>query len=171
MKEKCMTTISDDLIKRSADIRWPVGFDPVHADLFAHNAVVINAPAKSIWATLIAAAAWPEWYSNASDVVIDDPSGGLGEDVTFSWTTFGLKTASKVAECAPYERLGWYGNGDQLRAYHTWLLVPRLGESTYVVMEEIGMGDGARHLAQTNPGHMQRGHDLWNISLKFACET
>jgi hypothetical protein len=171
MKEKSMTTISDDLIKRSADIRWPVGFDPVQADLFAHNAVVINAPTKSIWATLIAAAAWPEWYSNASDVVIDDPSGQLGQDVTFSWTTFGLKIASKVAECAPYERLGWYGNGDQLRAYHTWLLVPRLGGSTYVVMEEIGMGDGAQHLAHTNPGHMHRGHDLWNISLKFACET
>ena len=22
----------------------------------------------------------------------------------------------------------------------------------------------------TNPGHLHRGHDLWNISLKFACE-
>jgi hypothetical protein len=166
-----MTTINDDLIKRSADIRWPVDFDPVHADLFAHNAVVINAPAKRIWATLIAAAVWPTWYSNASDVVIDDPSGQLGENVTFSWTTFGLKIASKVAEFAPYARLGWYGNGDQLRAYHTWLLVPRLGDSTYVVMEEIGMGDGAQHLARTNPGQIHRGHDLWNISLKFACEA
>jgi hypothetical protein len=28
----------------------------------------------------------------------------------------------------------------------------------------------ARHLARTNPGHLHRGHDLWNISLKFACE-
>jgi hypothetical protein len=166
-----MTTIHDDLIKRSADIRWPVGFDPVHADLFAHNAVVINAPVKSVWATLIAAANWPEWYSNARDVVVDDPSGHLNEDVTFSWTTFGLKIASKVAEFAPYARLGWYGNGDQLRAYHNWLLVPRPGGSTYVVMEEIGMGDGAHHLAQSNPGHMHRGHDLWNISLKFACEA
>jgi hypothetical protein len=166
-----MTTINDDFIERSADIRWPDGFDPAHADLFAHNAVVINAPAKSIWATLIAGAAWPKWYSNASDVVINDPSAQLGEDVTFDWTTFGLKIASKVAEFAPYERLGWYGNGGQLRAYHTWLIIPRCGDSTYVVMEEIGMGDGARHLAQTNPGHMHRGHDLWNISLKFACET
>ena len=133
----------------------------------SHNAVVINAPAKSIWATLIAASSWPEWSSNAHDVVIDDLSGQLAEDVAFSWTTFGLKIASKVAECAPYERFGWYGNGDQLHAYHSWLLVPRLGESTYVVMEEIGMGDGARHLAQTNPGHMHRGHDLWNVSLKI----
>ena len=62
MRESGMTTINDDLIKRSADIHWPVGFDPVHADLFAHNAVVINAPAKRIWARLIAAATWPNWY-------------------------------------------------------------------------------------------------------------
>jgi hypothetical protein len=166
-----MTTLHDDFIERSADICWPDGFDPANADLFAHNAVVVDASANSVWAKLIAAAAWPTWYSNASDVVINDPSGQLGEGVTFNWTTFGLKIASKVAECAPYERLGWYGNGDQLRAYHTWLLVPRLGESTYVVMEEIGMGDAAQQLAQTNPGHMHRGHDLWNISLKFTCEA
>jgi hypothetical protein len=166
-----MTIIHDDIIERSVDIGWPDGFDPVHADLFAHNAVVINAPARSIWANLVAAAAWPTWYSNASDVVINDPSGQLGEGVTFNWTTFGLKIASTVAEFAPYERLGWYGNGDKLRAYHTWLLIPRFGESTYVVMEEIGMGDGAQHLVHTNPGHMHRGHDLWNVSLKFACEA
>ena len=49
-----MTTICDDLIERSADIRWPDGFDPAHADLFAHNDIVINAPAKDIWAMLIA---------------------------------------------------------------------------------------------------------------------
>jgi uncharacterized membrane protein len=146
MREGVMTTISDDLIKRSADIRWPIGFDPVHADLFAHNAVVINAPARSIWAMLIAADAWPDWYSNASDVVVDDPSGELAEDLTFSWKTFGLTIASQVAEFTPYARLGWRLNGNQLRAYHTWLLVPRPGDSTYVVMEEIGMGEGAQHL-------------------------
>jgi len=126
---------------------------------------------ESVWAKLIAAAAWPTWYSNASNVVIKKPSDQLAEDVTFNWTTFGLKIASKVAEFAPYARLSWYGNGDQLRAYHTWLLIPRSGDGTYVVMEEIGTGDRARHLAQTNPGHLHRGHDLWNMSLKFACEA
>ena len=130
-----MNTINDDLTKRSADISWPVGFDPVHADLFAHNAVIVDASAESVWAKLIAAATWPTWYSNASDVVINDPSDQLGEDVSFNWTTFGLKITSKVAEFDPHARLGWYGDGDQLRAYHTWLLDPRLGDSTYVVME------------------------------------
>jgi hypothetical protein len=48
---------------------------------------------------------------------------------------------------------------------------PRSGTSTYVVIEGTGMGPAAQHLAQTNPGHMHRGHDLWNISLKFARES
>jgi hypothetical protein len=38
-------------------------------------------------------------------------------------------------------------------------------------LEEIGMGRAARHLAQAKPGHVHRGHDLWNISLKFTCES
>ena len=32
-------------------------------------------------------------------------------------------------------------------------------------------GANPRKLAQSNPGHMHRGHDLWNISLKFLCES
>ena len=63
-----------------------------------------------------------------------------------------------------------YGTGDQLPAFHGWLLIPRHGTSTYVVMEETGLAPAARHLARTNPGHLHRGHDLRNISFKFACE-
>jgi hypothetical protein len=44
------------IIQRSVNIHWPDGYDPDHADLFAHNTVVI-----------------------------DDPSGALGEGVTFDW--------------------------------------------------------------------------------------
>jgi hypothetical protein len=166
-----MTIIDDDLIERSVNIHWPDGYDPGKSDVFAHNAIIIDAPAGDIWAKLIDAAAWPAWYSNASDLVVNDPSGMLSDGVTFDWTTFGLKIASTIAEYVPQSRIGWYGTGDQLRAYHTWLLIPRNGNSTYVVMEEVGLGPAARQLARTNPGHMHRGHDLWNISLKFACES
>jgi hypothetical protein len=116
-----MTTINDDLINRSADIRWPVGFDPAHADLFAHNAVVINAPAKSIWETLTAAAAWPKWYSNASDVVIDDPSGHLGEDasagtataISYALTTPGYwSLASAIAPTLSWKKSEWVTQHD-----------------------------------------------------------
>ena len=119
-----MSIIHDDLIERSVNIHWPDGYDPDHADLFAHNTTIIDAPARTIWAKLTAAAAWPTWYSNASDVVVNDPSGTLSEGVTFDWTTFGLKIASTIAEYIPHTRIGWHGTGDQLRAYHTWLLIP-----------------------------------------------
>jgi hypothetical protein len=163
-------TIQDDITRRSADIQWPDGLTPTDADLFAHNEIVISAPPPQIWRHLIAAPAWPGWYSNSANVVVNDPAGLLAAGVSFDWTTFGLQISSTVAECVPQVRLGWYGNGEGLRTYHTWLLMPR-GDSTYVVMEEIGLGDAAKRLARTNPGHMHRGHDLWNMSLKFLCET
>ena len=102
--------------------------------------------------------------------MVNNPSELLADSVSFEWTTFGLRISSTVAEFAPTARLGWYGRGEGLQAYHTWLLIPR-EHDTYVVMEEIGLGDGAKQLAQANPGHMHRGHDLWNVSLKFLCET
>ena len=44
-----MNIIHDDLIERSVNIHWPDGYDPGHADLFAHNTIVIDAPARTIW--------------------------------------------------------------------------------------------------------------------------
>jgi hypothetical protein len=74
-----MNTIHDDLIERSVDVHWPTGFDSESADLFAHNTIVIAASAESMWAKLTDAAAWPTWYSNPSDVFVDDSSGRLGK--------------------------------------------------------------------------------------------
>jgi hypothetical protein len=50
-------SITDDVQHRSAHIHWPADADPDHADLFAHNDIVINAPAEVIWDRLIRAAA------------------------------------------------------------------------------------------------------------------
>jgi Polyketide cyclase / dehydrase and lipid transport len=162
--------VEDDLAQRSLDIHWPDWLSPSAADLFAHNEITISAPPACVWDRLITATRWPQWYSNAANVVVDSPSGVLSEGATFEWTTFGLAISSTVAEFAPYMRLAWHGNGDGLRAYHAWLLVPLYG-GTHVVMEEIGLGDTAKKLVATNPGHMHRGHELWNVSLKFLCEA
>jgi uncharacterized protein YndB with AHSA1/START domain len=164
-------TIADDLAKHAPQINWPPGFDPETADLFAHNEILIERPIETVWQKLIAVQSWPEWYSNAHDVVVADPSGQLGQGVSFTWVTFGLHITSKVAEFVPETRLGWFGNGNDLRAYHTWLLTPRGRNETETVTEEVAFGPGAQMLAQTNPGQMHRGHDLWNISLKFLCES
>ncbi len=162
--------IQEDILHRSADMHWPEGLDPTAADMFVHNEILIQAPPEQIWQRLIDATAWPGWYSNARDVALNEAAQVLGECVTFEWTTYGFRIASAVAEFVPCSRLGWFGTGEDLRAYHTLLLVD-LGESTHIVMEELQLGGGARRLAETNPGQMHRGHDLWNISLKFLCET
>jgi hypothetical protein len=47
-KETGMSTIHDDLIERSVNIHWPDGYDPGNADLFAHNTIVIDVPARNI---------------------------------------------------------------------------------------------------------------------------
>ena len=163
-------TYRHDLAERSADIHWPDGYDPRDADLFAHNHITIDQPAEAIWQHLIAAGSWPQWYSNSHDVVVDDASGLLAEGVSCGWSTFGLKITSTVAEFVPEERIGWYGTGEGLRAYHTWLLLPD-DSITYMVMEEVGLGPGAQQLARTNPGHMHRATSSGTSSLKFLCET
>lgn len=42
-------SMKDDLAHRSPDIHWPDGFEPVRADLFAHNDLIINASCERVW--------------------------------------------------------------------------------------------------------------------------
>ena len=48
---------------------------------------------------------------------------------------------------------------------------PEWYSNSHDVVVNDASGPGAQKLAHTNPGHMHRGHDLWNISLKFLCES
>jgi uncharacterized protein YndB with AHSA1/START domain len=169
--EGAILSIIEDIQRRSAHIHWPEGIVPEQADLFAHNDIVIAAPAGKVWEHLIYATAWPDWYSNARNVTVNAPGRLLGAGVTFDWITFGAHIHSTVHEFEPRARISWYGETDQWLAYHTWLLEPRDETTTYVVMEETGTGANPRKLASSNPGHMHRGHELWNISLKFLCES
>jgi hypothetical protein len=164
-------TIQEDKVRRSIDIHWPEDVVPDDCPLFAHNAIVIASPAATIWNHLINPTEWPAWYTNADNVVVDAPDSVLADGVVFDWTTFGANIHSTVNEFEPYERIGWWGTTDEWRAYHTWLLQPLDNRNTYVVMEETGEGANPAKLAESNPGHMHRGHALWNASLKFLCET
>ena len=67
-------------------------------------------------------------------------------------------------------RIGWFGDGVGLRAYHTWLLVNQR-DGTYVTMEEAGNGPGAVAMAEANPDGMHRGHDLWLTRLRELSEN
>ena len=163
-------TMKQDLADREKDIHWPQGFDPSQADLFSHNALVINASCERIWGHIIHATKWPQWYPNSRDVRID--GGNVLEDGTvFHWSTFGLPLESRVNEFVPYTRIGWYGYtpGAAPSFYHTWYLKPR-GDVCLVVTDEVGKGKDAAHLRETDESLMHRGHDLWLATLKWVSE-
>ena len=163
-------TMKQDLADREKDIHWPEGFDPSRADLFSHNALVINASCERIWGHIIDATKWPQWYPNSKAVRID---GGnvLAHGTVFHWSTFGLPLESRVNEFVPHTRIGWYGYapGTAPTFYHTWYLKPR-GDACRVVTDEVGKGNDAAHLRATDESLMHRGHDLWLATLRWVSE-
>ena len=55
-------------------------------------------------------------------------------------------------------------------SYHTWYLTPE-GDGCRVVTDEVGNGESAVHLRETDEGLMHRGHDLWLATLKWISES
>jgi hypothetical protein len=163
-------TMKQDLANREKDIHWPQGFAPSQADLFSHNALLINASCERIWSHIIDAAKWPEWYPNSKEVKINDDTV-LKDGTLFRWRTFGLQLESKVNEFVPYTRIGWYGYapGTEPSFYHTWYLKLQ-GDACLVVTDEVGRGKDAAHLRETDESLMHRGHDLWLATLKWISE-
>jgi hypothetical protein len=107
-------------------IHWPEGFSPKQTDAFVHNQIFINAPAKVIWSNLVNAKDWPSWYSNSADVQITNADEDrLGPKSQFKWKTFGFPVSSRVNEFVPDIRLGWFGDGTGIHAYHTWLIIEK----------------------------------------------
>jgi hypothetical protein len=159
-----------DLSEANSQIHWPKGFDPKEADAFVHNEIWIKAPASVIWGILVNAGAWPAWYSNASDMRIDSSDEKtLEAETTFTWKTFGFPIQSKVNEFVPGKRLGWFGNGTGIRAYHTWLVVEKAG-GCEVITEESQVGPSAIRYNIEQPTAMHDGHDWWLTALKYRSE-
>ena len=72
---------------------------------------------------------------------------------------------SQVHEFAPNSRIGWFGQGTGMDAYHTFLLL-KAPEGCRVVTEEVVRGPGAVEFRKKDPQAMHRGHDLWLSALK-----
>lgn len=163
-------TFNADGALRSKDIHWPDGFDPEQADLFAHNEIVVHASCEKVFANIVDAQVWPSWYPNSQNVkLLNSPDGKLHEGARFSWDTFGVHIESQVHEFVPNSRIGWFGNGTGMNAYHTFLLI-RTGEGCRIVTEEVVKGPGAVEFRQKQPSAMHEGHDLWLRTLKQRSE-
>ena len=162
--------VTEDLKHANPNIHWPSGFSPKTADLYAHNEIVIDAPIGVVFRHIQEAEKWPGWYSNSQNVVIHGNDKLLKKDTEWDWDTFGVHIKSHINEFVVNSRIGWFGNGTGMRAYHTWYLIPKGEHRTLVVMEECVYGAGAKDLRQKDPAVMHRGHELWDTTLKALSE-
>jgi uncharacterized protein YndB with AHSA1/START domain len=163
-------TFNADGAKRNPDIHWPHGFHPEQAELFAHNEIVIHATCETVFTNLIDAEKWPSWYSNSKDIkLLNSSDGKLGQDTHFTWETFGVPISSRVHEFVPDSRLGWFGDGPGMSAYHTFLLL-KTEHGCHVVTEEVVKGPGTIDFRKNQPSEMHDKHQLWLTSLKERAE-
>jgi hypothetical protein len=164
-------TFNGDGAMRSEKIHWPKGFDPKGADLFAHNEIVVHAGCGAIFANLTDAESWPSWYSNSKDVkVLNTPDHKLQKNARLSWETFGFHIDSRVHEFEPDSRIGWFGEGNGVYAYHTFFL-EKTTEGCHVITEEVVKGPGAIQFREEQPSAMHEGHQLWLTTLKERSEN
>lgn len=142
------------------EIRWPARYRPEATRVHVRNELAMEAPAERVWAWLIRASRWPEWYPNARNVRIAGGGRDLAPGARFTWRTFGAAVGSVVEEFIAPERIGWTGAGIGLDVYHGWLIEPR-GTGCWVLTEENQNGFAAQLQAVLMPGRMHKQHQIW----------
>jgi hypothetical protein len=120
---------------------FPEGKRPSESPIYTHNEFTIEAAPEQVWAWLIRAQRWPEWYGNAKDVELEGGAPDLALGTNFDWTTFGVRAHTRIEEFVPNRRLAWSGQGVLgATAYHGWVITPREGGGCVVVTEETQQG-------------------------------
>ena len=183
-----------DREERSADVHWPTALSIRWSEMFAHNAIDINASCAMVWNHLIQAYLWSQWCPDVGKVKVSNKDGSstLRMNTRFTWSGFdlGLDTialpgfrvdppfASKVNEYVPESRLGWVSYttavtpwGPVCDAYHNWLLTPTSANKCHVVLEAVATGLGARHARGVYPEIAHMSHQRWLEDLKRASEN
>ena len=183
-----------DREERSPDVHWPTALSIRWSEIFAHNAIDINASCATVWNQLIQAYLWSQWCPDVGKVKVSNKDGSqtLRMNTTFTWSGFdlGLDTialpafrvdppfASKVNEYVRESRLGWVSYttaitpwGPVCDAYHNWLLTPTSANKCHVVLEAVATGLGARLARGVYPEIAHMSHQRWLEDLKRASEN
>jgi uncharacterized protein YndB with AHSA1/START domain len=118
---------------------WPPGLDPAGAPVYTRNELTVTPDPAAVWAALVDAQRWPDWYGNAHDVHVEG-GGRLTDGALFRWTTFGVRVRCVIDRWEPGHLLGWTGAALGSRGHHRWILHPATGGGSHVVTEEVQAG-------------------------------
>ena len=181
--------VGRDKEERSPDVHWPTALDMRWAEMFAHNAIEINASCTTVWNCIVHAESWPQWCHGISHVKIKGNSETLEKDTKFIWSDFDLpsdyggfmsdgRLDSQVVEYVPENRIGWRSFGSHADGgkpvsytYHNWLIAPMGNQKCLVTFEELATGAAARHARGNYPEFMHLSHQRWLEGLKRASEN
>lgn len=120
--------------------RWPDAARPEVSPVYSRRTIAIAAPPAAVFARLVHAERWPEWYSQCGRVrMLAGPAPALGLGSRFRWTVLGVPVETTVEECDPPHRLAWSGTGLGAAAYHAWDVEPT-ATGCRVVTEETQRG-------------------------------
>ncbi|MFZ4288212.1 SRPBCC domain-containing protein [Variovorax sp. HJSM1_2] len=165
-----------------SDIHWPQGYLPGTTDNYVSNEITVaGLSTAEVWAQLNNTAAWPGYYSNASDIRFHDGTGPeLRQGARFRFTTFGFLVEGEVTEHVPptagqAARVAWHGwvEGDaatRLDVHHAWLFEDLPGGRVRILTQETQNGQPARDLAKTKPNPMLNAHQEWIDGLAAAAQ-
>lgn len=151
----------------SLEIRWPPHYAPANCPVHVRNELSMDVAPEAVWAWLVRAKLWPEWYRNSSDVeyLEGSDSQDLVIGTRFRWKTFGVTIESTVLELEPGRRIGWDAHGLGVDAYHAWAL-SRTERGCHLLTEETQHGWLARLGSRLMPNRMYKFHQLWLECLR-----
>lgn len=118
---------------------WPGGLSPARGRISTFHERVVTPPPEAVWAKLVDANRWPQWFDNCRDMRIE---GGdrLADGTVFRWVAFGVRVRCVVDRWEPGRLLAWTGTGAGARGHHRWLLRPARDGGTHVITEEVMTG-------------------------------
>lgn len=151
------------------EIVWPERYSAGNTSVHVSNELGISASPEVIWAWLVRASLWSEWYPTVREVAIAGRRSDLELGSKFTWRIFGVTLSSIVEEFVPNERLAWSAQFEGVDAYHAWLIERKPG-SCRVLTEENQKGWLARLNNLLRPSNVRYYHYLWLEALKSKAE-
>ncbi len=157
--------------KSLTKINWDNEFHPSNVSVYVRNEIKINAAPDLVWAWLIRAKKWPEYYPNSKNVrVLNKDSNKLEMGSSFRWKTFGANLISSVIEYEKNKLIIWNARGFGIWVCHAWL-IEKTSEWCFVTTEETQNGLLCILGNLIFPNRMYNFHQVWLEQLKIKAES
>lgn len=157
---------------KKTKVRWATDFDPnkVKVPTYAYNEVMCKAPVEAVFAWLMRAPRWPEWYPNSANVKLRSFAGNdLQLGTHFTWNTFGVHVDTYVEEFVPPYRIAWRGFLMGSDVIHAWVF-ERNGPGSKLITEEVQRGFVCLLARDFFVQGLNKNHQLWLERLAAQAE-